>query len=323
MENQTPTFKKSLSGLSILSIGLGCVVGWSWIIYAGLWGSTPGTLGGVLAFIIAGILCSFIGVVYAELTSIYPRAGGDAVFVFEGLGEIWSVIAGWCTAVLWIGLIFVEVMMIPVILDGLGIFVPQWGPLWNVGGNTVYLSYILISLVINLLFAYINYRGAEISGRVQTASVFILFGAAVFFFVSGISLGSVENAKPFFTDISGLTLIMLMVPSFMSGFNAIPQLAEEANIPPRNTGRAVVLTVWGSVIFYILIIPVSYTHLLIPCKHGAVNLYAALAKAINPAIEATCLHAHPDPRIENVMCRWEFILNDNEKMCIRDRPWED
>ena len=52
---------------------------------------------------------------------------------------------------------------------------------------------------------------------------------------------------------------------------------------------------------------------LIPCKHGAVNLYAALAKAINPAIEATCLHAHPDPRIENVMCRWEFILNDNEK----------
>ena len=254
MENQTPTFKKSLSGLSILSIGLGCVVGWSWIIYAGLWGSTPGTLGGVLAFIIAGILCSFIGVVYAELTSIYPRAGGDAVFVFEGLGEIWSVIAGWCTAVLWIGLIFVEVMMIPVILDGLGIFVPQWGPLWNVGGNTVYLSYILVSLVINLLFAYINYRGAEISGRVQTASVFILFGAAVFFFVSGISLGSVENAKPFFTDISGLTLIMLMVPSFMSGFNAIPQLAEEANIPPRNTGRAVVLTVWGSVIFYILII---------------------------------------------------------------------
>ena len=143
--------------------------------------ATPGTLGGVLAFIIAGILCSFIGVVYAELTSIYPRAGGDAVFVFEGLGEIWSVIAGWCTAVLWIGLIFVEVMMIPVILDGLGIFIPQWGPLWNVGGNTVYLSYILVSLVINLLFAYINYRGAEISGRVQTASVFILFGAAVFF----------------------------------------------------------------------------------------------------------------------------------------------
>ncbi len=52
---------------------------------------------------------------------------------------------------------------------------------------------------------------------------------------------------------------------------------------------------------------------LIPCKLGAVNLYDALAKAINPAFKTTCLHAHPDPRIENVMCRWEFILTDNEQ----------
>ncbi len=255
MENkENVTLKKSLSGLSVLSIGLGCVVGWSWIIYAGLWGTTPGTMGGVLAFAIAGILCSFVGVVYAELTSIYPRAGGDAVFVFEGMGELWSVVAGWCTTVLWIGLIFVEVMMIPVILDGLGIFVPQWGPLWTFAGNQIFVSYILISLVINFIFAYINHRGAELSGRVQTAAVFILFGAAVFFFVSGISLGNVENAKPFFTGISGLTLIMLMVPGFLSGFAAIPQVAEEANMPAKSTGRAVVLTVWGSVLFYILII---------------------------------------------------------------------
>ncbi len=51
---------------------------------------------------------------------------------------------------------------------------------------------------------------------------------------------------------------------------------------------------------------------LIPCKLGAVNLYAALAKAINPTFKTTCLHAHPDPRIENVMCRWEFILDENK-----------
>lgn len=49
---------------------------------------------------------------------------------------------------------------------------------------------------------------------------------------------------------------------------------------------------------------------LIPCKLGSDQLYRALAQTINPNFEVTCVHAHPDPRIEGVMCRWEFVLND-------------
>ena len=33
-----------------------------------------------------------------------------------------------------------------------------------------------------------------------------------------------------------------------------------------------------------------------------------LGKIINEKIEARCLHAHPDPPKENVMCEWEFVL---------------
>ena len=33
-------------------------------------------------------------------------------------------------------------------------------------------------------------------------------------------------------------------------------------------------------------------------------------KIINEKIEARCLHAHPDPPRENVMCEWEFVLAD-------------
>lgn len=49
---------------------------------------------------------------------------------------------------------------------------------------------------------------------------------------------------------------------------------------------------------------------LLPCKHGSPPLYISLAKTINPKFETTCLHAHPDARIEGVMCKWEFVLND-------------
>jgi len=47
---------------------------------------------------------------------------------------------------------------------------------------------------------------------------------------------------------------------------------------------------------------------LLPCKHLSPPLYIGLAKIINEKIEAKCLHAHPDPPKENVMCAWEFVL---------------
>jgi len=49
---------------------------------------------------------------------------------------------------------------------------------------------------------------------------------------------------------------------------------------------------------------------LLPCKLGSDTLYRALAKTINPKFDVACLHAHPDPRIEGVMCQWKFWLED-------------
>ena len=49
---------------------------------------------------------------------------------------------------------------------------------------------------------------------------------------------------------------------------------------------------------------------LFPCKIGSPPLYIAMAHAINEDFIVNCLHAHPDPPKENVMCEWEFILPD-------------
>jgi hypothetical protein len=47
---------------------------------------------------------------------------------------------------------------------------------------------------------------------------------------------------------------------------------------------------------------------LLPCKLGAPALYEALAAVVNERFETTCLHAHPDPPKEGVMCQWECVL---------------
>ena len=49
---------------------------------------------------------------------------------------------------------------------------------------------------------------------------------------------------------------------------------------------------------------------LIPCKFGAAELYSGMAKVINEKFEVTCLHAHPDPPKDGVMCQWQCVLPD-------------
>ena len=47
---------------------------------------------------------------------------------------------------------------------------------------------------------------------------------------------------------------------------------------------------------------------LLPCKEGSSSLYINLARAINEKFQVSCLHAHPDPPKEGVMCEWKFVL---------------
>lgn len=165
------TLQKSFDWKALLALGLGCVVGWSWVIYSGMWGSLGGTMGGVLAFVIVAILCSFVGLVYAELSSTYPKAGGEVIFSIEALGLGAARVAQWMCLLSWVGLLAVEAIGIPVILTTIGFTVPQVVPLYQFAGETVYLSYILVSIGINGIFAVINILGASISGTVQKLSL--------------------------------------------------------------------------------------------------------------------------------------------------------
>ena len=253
MEDNT-TMVRTLSKWNLLAIGVGAVIGWSWVIYAGYWSTVPGTLGGVLAFAVAALLCSLVGLVYAELTSAFPKIGIEESVTFIALGRIPALIVSWCILYLWMSFILVEAIMFPIILGNLGFDVPVFGQMFTVMGSPVMFSNVIIAVIINLFFAVINYRGVKLSGWVQTLAVGFLTLAAIFFCGSGITMGHASNAQPLFTSTAGLTTVMLMVPGFLSGFHAVPQGIEETNISPKTVGKLVVYTVIGSALFYILII---------------------------------------------------------------------
>ena len=246
--------KKELRGLEIVALGAGAMIGSLWIYMGGDWTSKSGTGGAALAYLFAGGMCVLLGLLYAELTSAMPKAGGPVGWTLRALGPRWGFATFWgliplyaiCAAIYPVLLVFV------LKLTGL---LPQegWMYIRTFGGMPIYASDILIGMAFMALFATIAYRGVKIAGQVQKITFIILAAVGVWCFVSGLAFGNIENAKPMFTGAGGIIWTMLMAPGFMVGFDLIPQMSEEAKIPPRRIGMLVVAAILVAMLFYIIV----------------------------------------------------------------------
>jgi amino acid transporter len=67
--------------------------------------------------------------------------------------------------------------------------------------------------------------------------------------------GSIASIEPLFVDgVSGIAIVLVMVPFMFVGFDIIPQAAEEIDLPFKDIGSALVLSVLMAIAWYALII---------------------------------------------------------------------
>src|SRR5262245_14323310 len=100
--------KKSLTNVQFFSIGFGSVVGVGWIIYLGVWHQHAGPIGTVVAFAIGGLLLSLVALCYAEIGTMFPVAGAEAVYAYGAFGSMTSFVIGW-------GMVLLLITIIPYI----------------------------------------------------------------------------------------------------------------------------------------------------------------------------------------------------------------
>lgn len=79
----------------MLFLSFGAMIGWGWVVLSGNWVHTAGSVGATIAFIVGGILVSFVGLAYAELSSAMPTNGGTMIFAERGIGRKSAFIAAW------------------------------------------------------------------------------------------------------------------------------------------------------------------------------------------------------------------------------------
>lgn len=79
----------------ILALAFGAMIGWSWVVLTGAWIGSAGTMGAITAFVIGGVAILLISLIYAELASALPFAGGEHVYSERALGSGASFICTW------------------------------------------------------------------------------------------------------------------------------------------------------------------------------------------------------------------------------------
>ncbi len=89
-------YKRTLGPVSLISLGIGSVVGAGIFVLAGTSAAQYAGPGIALSFIVSGIACLFAGLCYAELASMIPVSGSAYTYSYATLGELLAWVVGWC-----------------------------------------------------------------------------------------------------------------------------------------------------------------------------------------------------------------------------------
>ncbi len=235
------TLKRSISLPMLVLYGLGTIVGGG--VYA-LTGKIAGVSGllAPLAFFVAALLAAFSAFTLAELSSRFPKAAGEAVFVKEGLRiPLLSTIVG--LLVIASGIISTSVLS--------HAFTEQFQTLFSV-------SYQIILILFVCSIGLIAAIGVNISVGFAVIITLIEVGGLVLVIWTGWhQIPTLITQRPLAgTDFSFVTITAIGAGAVLAfyafiGFEDMVNMAEEVKSPQRNMPRAIIATMIFATIIYV------------------------------------------------------------------------
>jgi basic amino acid/polyamine antiporter, APA family len=231
---------KGISPVAMWAAASGMLIG-PWIMVTPWFFSLTGS-SIVLSLTICAALMIPIGLVYAELVSMLPSAGGSYHYTSNAFGTNAGFGFAWMITLAYNGLIAFNITAPIYILQMVG-WLPQT-ELVRIGG----------AILVALVFAFINSRKVELSGSIQTfMTVLLVVGGLV---VNGVLLfcsghWTTDNLTPFYaTGMPGFLLSIGLLSNLYFGFEAIPQLVEEAKYPVKKNPKILLLAIGTAWVVY-------------------------------------------------------------------------
>jgi len=252
-----------LSTVEYFTFGFGTMIGVGWLVLMDDWLSRGGPAGGMLGFLIGGLLLFPIAHTYGRLVQRIRDAGAEIAYTEGVFPPFTSYAAGWT-------MVLSYAIVCPWEAVATGNLLARVFPSLNsyqmyvVGGSPIYAPRLAVGLALTALIAAVNYRGIKPSGIFQDVMTFGLLATFAIFTLLGFTRGSSANMQPLFSHPGSpgvwlsIFLVLQIVPYFMTGFESVTKGSEEARtgFDPRNFTRAIYAALIAGFLFYVIIIAV-------------------------------------------------------------------
>jgi len=256
--SESQQFVRVLARADVLALAFGAMIGWGWIVLTGSAILDGGSLGAMLAFVVGGIAVLLVGLTYAELASAMPQAGGEHVYSYRALGHAASFVCTWSIVLGYVSVASFEAVALPTVFEHL---FPGYavGHLWTIAGWDVKASWVAVGVAGSIVMMVVNYLGISTAALLQKVVTGLILVAGVMFVTGSLFTGEAANMQPLFASgehgaVGGIMAVLVLVPFLFVGFDVIPQAAEEIDLPFRDIGKVLVLSVIMAVCWYTLII---------------------------------------------------------------------
>lgn len=250
---------RSVGKLSLLFTGVGAIIGSGWL-FGALYASQIAGPASIFSWVLGGVIVMFIGIVYAELATMFPVAGGIIRFPHYAFGSFASYSSGWISWLAAAAVTPVEVLAtiqyakpyLPWLMeaattpDGASVFVlTGWGG--------------VVAVALMFVYSLINLMGVELFARFNNVLVWwklaVIALLIVVLFLLEFNPGNL-TAHGFAP--SGWGAMLTAIPAAGIGFaylgfrNAV-EYAGESEDPQRNVPFAVIGSILVAVVIYVLL----------------------------------------------------------------------
>lgn len=230
-----PKLKKELGLLPVVLSGIGIILGAGIYVLVGKAAAITGN-SVWLSFLIAGIVAAFTGLSFAELSSMYPKAGAEYEYTKNAFGRRTAFMVGWlsilagilssATVALGFGGYFEALFGIPMIFAGVALIV---------------------------LSSYIIFLGIKQSTWLAGIITLIeLFGLLLIIAIGLPHIGQVDLLS-FNAGIGGIFTAAALIFFAFIGFEELVRLSEETKNPSKVIPKALIISMVITSVLYILV----------------------------------------------------------------------
>jgi amino acid transporter len=205
--------------------------------------------GAAFAFVIATVLLLLVGYSVAQFATRTSSTGSLYSYVALGLGRTWGFVAGWALVIGYTGIAAATI-------TGSAIYGGAFLDALGLSFSTTSAGQVVLLTVFAVVGVYVPLRGVRLSTRVAVALEAISITAIVVVLVAtlvhyGFPL-DVDQLRISDMDVSSIGVAAVLAAAAFVGFESSASLGAEARSPYRAVPRAVLGTVLGAGLLYIV-----------------------------------------------------------------------